>query len=55
MDMAFHSQLGLDVDCASGKSLYVRHLQAGAVEEWNRKTLGSLVFQSPSSALTGRT
>ncbi|CAE7941703.1 nipblb [Symbiodinium sp. KB8] len=37
VDMAFHSQLGLDVDCASGKSLYVRHLQAGAVEEWNRK------------------
>ncbi|CAE7692805.1 nipblb [Symbiodinium pilosum] len=37
VDMAFHSQLGLDVDTASGKSLYVRHLQAGAIEEWNRK------------------
>ena len=36
--MSLHSRLGLDVDYASGSSLYVRQLQAGAVEEWNRKT-----------------
>ena len=41
MDMSFHTQLGLDVDWANGKSLYVRHLQgSGAVEEWNRQHLG---------------
>eukprot|EP00434_Breviolum_minutum_P007704 symbB.v1.2.006796.t1/scaffold396.1/size242164/23 len=37
VDMSFHTQLGLDVDWANDKSLYVRHLQAGAVEEWNRQ------------------
>lgn len=38
VDMSFHTQLGLDVDWANGKSLYVRHLQgSGAVEEWNRQ------------------
>ena len=41
--MSFHTQLGLDVDWANGKSLYVRHLQgSGAVEEWNRQNLGCL-------------
>ena len=41
VDMSFHTQLGLDVDWANGKSLYVRHLQgSGAVEEWNRQHLG---------------
>lgn len=39
VDMSFHTQLGLDVDWANDKSLYVRHLQAGAVEEWNRQCL----------------
>lgn len=38
--MSFHTRLGLDVDWANSKSLYVRHLQAGAVEEWNRQSLG---------------
>ncbi|CAK9008003.1 unnamed protein product [Durusdinium trenchii] len=37
VDMSFHTRLGLDVDWANSKSLYVRHLQAGAVEEWNRQ------------------
>ena len=44
VDMSFHTQLGLDVDWANGKSLYVRHLQgSGAVEEWNRQHLGACV------------
>jgi hypothetical protein len=54
VDMSFHTQLGLDVDWANGKSLYVRHLQGTGgvsggveefqlVEEWNRQHLGACV------------
>ena len=54
VDMSFHTQLGLDVDWANGRSLYVRHLQAGAVEEWNRQPGAPDVLSPEKSAEKGR-
>lgn len=36
IDMRRHTVLGLDVDWTSGKLLYIKALQPGAIEEWNR-------------------
>merc|ERR1712054_223680 len=36
LDMRRHSVLGLDVDWTNGKLLYIKALQPGAIEEWNR-------------------
>ncbi|CAE8619676.1 unnamed protein product [Polarella glacialis] len=38
LDLSSHStKLGLDVDWADGKCLYIREIQPGAVEDWNRQ------------------
>lgn len=36
LDMRRHTVLGLDVDWTNGKLLYIKALQPGAIEEWNR-------------------
>lgn len=36
LDMRRHTVLGLDVDWTNSKLLYIKALQAGAIEEWNR-------------------
>lgn len=36
LDMRRHTVLGLDVDWTNGKLLYIKGLQPGAIEEWNR-------------------
>lgn len=36
VDMRRHTILGLDVDWSNSKLLYIKGLQPGAVEEWNR-------------------
>lgn len=36
LDMRRHAQLGLDVDWSNGKTLYIKAVLSGAIEEWNR-------------------
>jgi len=36
LDMRHHPVLGLDVDWTNSKLLYIKALQPGAIEEWNR-------------------
>eukprot|EP00929_Paragymnodinium_shiwhaense_P016491 TRINITY_DN124891_c0_g1_i1.p1 TRINITY_DN124891_c0_g1~~TRINITY_DN124891_c0_g1_i1.p1 ORF type:complete len:270 (-),score=85.66 TRINITY_DN124891_c0_g1_i1:64-873(-) len=43
--------LGLDVDWADGKVLYVRAVQAGAIEDWNRRNASDQWIQPGDTIL----
>lgn len=51
LDMRRHMFLGLDVDWQNGKTLYIKSVHPGALEEWNRAQPPERVVQAGDSVV----
>jgi len=51
LDMRRHTLLGLDVDWTNGRTLFIKSIHPGAIEEWNRLCHPSMAVQAGATVV----